>query len=157
MVSLRERCAYHDAGHVCAALVLGVPVISVSIDDEPHMHRARYRAPHDLGLETIVVLCLSGPASEILFCGPITDGGDEPDLQMARDHLSRAIADPLRAAAELSRCCAAAERLVRSAWPQQRIRLLADALLRCAAPNDAKGQKPTSPSFNHVVGAGDQQ
>jgi hypothetical protein len=45
--------------------------------------------------------------------------------------LTRSISNPLHAAAELSRCRDAAERLVRSAWAQQRIRLLADALLRC--------------------------
>ena len=61
----------------------------------------------------------------------VLDGGDEPDLQMAREHLSCAIADPLRAAQELARCRAAAERLVRSAWAQGRIRVLAEALLRC--------------------------
>ena len=43
----------------------------------------------------------------------------------------RATSIPLRAAAELSRCRAAAERLVRTVWAQQRIRLLAEALLRC--------------------------
>jgi hypothetical protein len=32
--------------------VLGVPIIRVTIADVPHLHRARYRAPHDLGLET---------------------------------------------------------------------------------------------------------
>ena len=78
-----------------------------------------------------MILCLAGIAAEELFCGPIPDGGDLADLRMAREHLSRAIADPLQAAAELSRCRAAAERLVRSAWAQQRIRVLADALLRC--------------------------
>jgi hypothetical protein len=131
MASLRERCAYHESAHVTAALVLGVPVISVSIDnDTPHMHRARYRAPHDCGLETIVTLCLAGPEAETLFCGQITDGSDQPDLRMAREYLARSISNPLRAAAELSRLRDAAQRLVRSAWAQQRIRLLADALLR---------------------------
>jgi hypothetical protein len=94
------------------------------------MHRAHYRAPHDLGLETIVTMCLCGPAAETLFCGPIEDGSDAGDLQMAREYLARSISNPLRAAAELARCRAAAERLVRSAWAQQRIHLLADALLR---------------------------
>jgi hypothetical protein len=67
----------------------------------------------------------------MLFCGPITDGSDQPDLKMAREFIARSIPNPLHAAAELARCRAAAERLVRTAWAQQRIRLLADALLRC--------------------------
>jgi hypothetical protein len=67
-----------------------------------------------------------------MFCWPITDGGDVPDLRMAREHLSSgAIANPLQVTIELARCRDAAARLVRSAWAQQRIRLLADALLRC--------------------------
>jgi hypothetical protein len=40
-------------------------------------------------------------------------------------------ANPLQAAADLVRFRDAAQRLVRSTWAQARIRLLADALLRC--------------------------
>ena len=122
---------------MCAAITYGIPVISVSIDNAtPHTRRARYRAPRDLGLETIVTMCLCGPAAETLFRGPIEDGSDSGDLQMAREYLARAIANPLQAAIEFARCRAAAERnFVRSAWAQQRIRLLADALLRCGTPS----------------------
>jgi hypothetical protein len=128
--SLRERTCVHEAGHCVAALVLGVPIISVSIDNgTPHMHLARYRAPHDCGLETVVTLCLSGPAAEELFFGSIEDGGDLADYEMAREYLSRSIS-PLRAAAEFGSLRDSAQRLVRSAWAQQRIRVLADALLR---------------------------
>jgi hypothetical protein len=81
-------------------------------------------------LECLTVLCLAGIAAEELFCGAVTDGGDLADYQMARECLSRSIANPLQAAAELLRCRTAAERLVRSAWAQQRIRVLADVLLR---------------------------
>jgi hypothetical protein len=124
----RER---HESGHVCAALVYGILVLSVTIDPPPNLRRGAYKAEHSCGLERLTVLCLAGPAAEEMFCGPITDGGDEPDLRMAREHLARSISNPLQAAAELSRCRAAAERLIRSAWAQQRIRLLADGLLRC--------------------------
>jgi hypothetical protein len=129
--SLLERICTHEGGHVCAANLYGIPIISVSVNDAPHTHRARYRAPHDLGLETIVTMCLCGPAAEELFCGAIEDGSDAGDLQMAREYLARSISNPLRAAAELARCRAAAERLVRSTWAQHRIRSLADQLLRC--------------------------
>jgi hypothetical protein len=122
---------YHESGHVTAALAYAIPVISVSIDnDTPHLHRARYRAPHDLGLEAMVTLCLSGPSAEELFCGPITDRSDQGDYDMAREYLSRCISNPLRAAAELARYRAAAARLVSSVWAQQRIVVVADALLR---------------------------
>jgi hypothetical protein len=128
MVSLLERRAFHESGRVTASLVHGVGIVAVCLNP-PHMHRAYYRAPHDCGLETIVQICLAGPEAEILFCGAIIDGGDYGDYAMARETLARRF-DPLRAAIELARCRVAAERLVRSAWAQQRIRLLADALLR---------------------------
>jgi hypothetical protein len=65
VVSFRERVASHEAGLVTAAIVYAIPIVAVSIDtDAPHTHRARYRAPHDLGLETLVTMCLSGPAAE---------------------------------------------------------------------------------------------
>jgi hypothetical protein len=67
-----------------AALAYSIPIIFVSIaNGVPHLHRARYRAPHDLGLECMVTLCLSGPAAEELFFGSVTDGGDEGDYAMA--------------------------------------------------------------------------
>jgi hypothetical protein len=68
MVGLRERCAFHEAGHATAGLAYGIPIVAVTIAAEtPHLHRAHYRAPHDLGLETLVTLCLAGPAAEELF------------------------------------------------------------------------------------------
>jgi hypothetical protein len=60
MVGFRERCAIHEAAHATAALILGIPIVSVSIDNDAYTRRAHYCAPHDCGLETIVTLCLSG-------------------------------------------------------------------------------------------------
>ena len=97
----------------------------------PHHTRAVPIGERDLGLETIVTMCLCGPAAETLFRGPIEDGSDSGDLQMAREYLARAIANPLQAAIEFARCRAAAERTFGATQAQQRIRLLADALLRC--------------------------
>ena len=98
-----------EAGHCAAAVVFGVPIVAVTVEDRPHMHRGQYHAPGPLGVEAMVVLCSSGPAAEEMFCGPITDGGDEPDLQMAREQVSRAIADPLQEVGiELARCRVAA-------------------------------------------------
>ena len=129
-MDLRRRCAIHEAGHAVAALAFAIPIIRVSIaDDRPHLHRARYRAPHDCGLECMVTLCLAGPAAEREFCGPITDNSDRVDYEMARAYLARQL-HPLQVGAELARYRDAAQRLVRSAWTTRHIRLLAGALMQ---------------------------
>jgi hypothetical protein len=125
-----RRICLHEAGHCTAALAFAIPVIYVSIDDAmPHLQRGRYRPPHDAGLETLVVMCLAGPAAEQLFCGSIEPGTDAIDLAMARQHLARGFA-PLRIGAEMVRLRASAERLVRTAWARARIALIAEALLQ---------------------------
>ena len=102
--SLSERTAYHEAGHATAALAFGIPIISVTVDNgTPHMHRGHYRAPHDRGLEVMVTLCLAGPAAEALFCGPITDGSDHVDIEMARS-LSRLLVALTRSFAHCIAC-----------------------------------------------------
>jgi hypothetical protein len=108
---VRQRAAYHEAGHCAAALAYGIPIISVSIHtDMPHMHRGRYRAPHDAGLECMATLCLSGPAAEEYFCGSIEVGADRIDVEMVRRYLARRF-EPLRIAAEIARLRDAAERI----------------------------------------------
>ena len=90
--SLLERTCYHEAGHTAAAVAFGIPIVRVSVANATPamMHRGNYRAPTpDLGLEAMVTLCLAGPASEEMFCGPITDGGGQTDYEMARRYLSR--------------------------------------------------------------------
>jgi len=54
----------------------------------------------------------------------------ESTLQMAKNYLARAGFDPLRIGVEFSRHRDAAERLVRTEWAQQRIRVIGAALLR---------------------------
>ena len=76
------------------------------------------------------VFCLSGPASEEYFCGRITDGTDRIDVDMAREFLYLAKFNVFTVAAEIARLRAAADRLVRTPSVQNRIRLIADALLR---------------------------
>jgi hypothetical protein len=126
------RTCVHESGHVVACITYGVEIISVTVEDRPHLHRGHYH-PHasDLGLEAICVLCLSGIAAEEYFFGvPIPDpAAIQQDLRMARDACSRAIADPWRAAVELARCRVAAERLVRSEFARQRITSIARLLL----------------------------
>jgi hypothetical protein len=129
-VSLRQRVATHEAAHAVCAILYGIPILSVSLDP-PNMHRGRYTAEHAFGLECLTVLCLAGIAAEEYFFGaPIPDpAAIQQDLNMARECVARSIANPLQAAIELQRCRIAAERLVNSVWAQQRIRLIANALL----------------------------
>lgn len=77
----------------------------------------------------MVTLCLAGPAAETLFCGPINDGSDELDEQMARDYLARTV-EPLWLAVGIARHRDAAQRLVATPFARRRIPLLAAALLR---------------------------
>ena len=109
--SLIERISIHEAGHAVAALVFGIPVVSVTIEHQPRLHRGRYRAPPDLALECLVTLCLAGPEAEREFCGPITDNSDRVDYQMACEYLARQL-NPLQIGAEFSRYRDAAQRLV---------------------------------------------
>jgi len=118
-----RRAAIHEAGHAVACLVLGIPMVAVTIADGCYLHRGRYRPPHGLGVECLATMCLSGPAAEAALCGPITDGGDREDIAMARSYLGG------ETTAERHRLRQAAARLVGSRWAQERIRAIADALL----------------------------
>jgi hypothetical protein len=122
------RVAYHEAGHCACAIIYNIPIISVSIDTAtPHLHRGHYRPPPGIGLEAMCTLCL-WPAAEELFIGPITDGSDQTDYEMARHYQSPRY-DLLQIESELVRLRDAADRLVRTPFVQDRIRLIAAALL----------------------------
>jgi hypothetical protein len=63
-----ERVAYHESGHVIAAINFGIPVIRVTIElGHPHLHRGAYKQTHDLAVECLATLWLSGPAAEELI------------------------------------------------------------------------------------------
>jgi hypothetical protein len=47
-------------------------------------------------------LCLAGPAGEELFCGPIANGSDRADYEIARHYLARQF-DSLKVGAEIAR------------------------------------------------------
>jgi hypothetical protein len=127
---LSERVAYHEAGHCAAAIAYGIPIIGVTIEaDAGHLYRGDYQQRADLALACLVTMCMAGPAAEEIFCGPIEDGTDRADYEMARHYLARQF-DPLKVGVEIARLRDAAHRLVRTPWAQQRIRLLAEALLQ---------------------------
>jgi hypothetical protein len=128
---LHRRRAYHEASHVACALQFGIPVISVTIAaDTPHMHRGHYRPPPSIGLEAMVTLYLAGPVGEQHFCGAINDGSDAVDYAMAREYLADGGWDALQVEAKIKLAQDAADRLVRTPAVQDRIRLLAAALMR---------------------------
>ena len=130
MVSFRERVATHEAGHCVAALTFGIPILSVTIDQAPNMHRGAYRAEHACGLEYLTVLCLAELRVRSCSADRSPMAATNPICAWRARIFARHF-DPLRAAAELARCRDLAQRLVRSVWAEQRIRVLADALLRC--------------------------
>ena len=127
--SLIERISIHEAGHAVAALVFGIPVVSVTIEHQPRLHRGRYRAPPDLALECLVTLCLAGPEAELEFCGPITDNSDRVDYHWPasiwHDNSIRCRSEPNSRATATPRSVSS-----RSPYARRRISVLADALLR---------------------------
>jgi hypothetical protein len=126
--SLRQRIATHEVGHVLAALTFGIPLISVSVVGHPHAQCGRYHPPPGLGIEALLTFYLAGSESEKEFFGTSDDDDSRGDLDSARAELARRYA-PLQIGFQLLRHRDAARRLVSSAWAQQKIRVLAAALL----------------------------
>jgi hypothetical protein len=47
---MNERVAYHESGHVAAALNFGLPVISLTIEDDPRLLRGYFRQHRNLAV-----------------------------------------------------------------------------------------------------------
>jgi hypothetical protein len=68
----KQRIATHEAGHVIAAVQLGIPVVSATIEHgQPHFFRGGFRRTRDLAIEHLVIVCLAGGEAERLFFWPI--------------------------------------------------------------------------------------
>jgi hypothetical protein len=76
----RKCTAFHEAGHTAAALVFGLPILSVSLDP-PRLLRGRLRAPE----AAFLCVCFSGGAAERLHLGrKIGECGDVDELALRR-------------------------------------------------------------------------
>jgi hypothetical protein len=109
---LRARLATHESGHSVAAVMLGVPIIRVTIEaGGAYLHRGYYQQQRDLGIEILCILSLAGSEAEKLFFPAGDDGyGDRIDLKTIRDYLQPA--SELEIIGEITRLRAAARRLV---------------------------------------------
>jgi hypothetical protein len=126
--SFRERIAIHESGHVCAAIIFGVPVTHATIERAPHVQCSSFRAPHGLACEALLTFYLAGGEAEKEFFGASDDGGNRIDYQNARSELARQFG-PLQVGFQLERYRDAAHRLVRSQWGATRIAQVSRALL----------------------------
>jgi hypothetical protein len=126
--ALERRAAIHEASHTIAAINFGIPIIRVTIaDGQPHLHRGTYRQQRDLAVESLVILCLAGPAGEELICGAVDDGDDRIDVDAARRYLRDDYPDA-EIEYQMLRMRLAAERLVASS--RRQIEIITNALLR---------------------------
>ena len=123
-----QRAATHEAGHCVAALTFGIPIVEATVEGSPHLRRGRFHMQRSTGIECLAILCLSGPAAEEMVCGPICDGGDRGDLEMARTYLRSRFSE-LEVAQQMQRMRDAANRLVRTRWAEVRIWAIAGALV----------------------------
>jgi hypothetical protein len=128
----RERIAYHEAGHCCAALIYNIEILNASIDYSdalgPHVRQGHFRLPPHLHRESAGVFYLSGGAAEALFFGSVPEGHMLADVANCRENLFSNGFTVFTIAAELTRLRAAADRLVRT--ERHRIEKIAQLLLR---------------------------
>jgi hypothetical protein len=121
-----ERSAYHESGHVAAALVYGSPILSVSLDP-PRLLRGRLRAPE----AAYLCVCFSGAASERLHLGgKIGACGDVEDYAMARAFLVLRYS-LIEIGVRMDSAIVAADGPVATPWARARVPLIAAALLEC--------------------------
>jgi hypothetical protein len=123
-----ERVAFHECGHCLACLVYGVEIRTVTIVGQPILERGALPRDNRLSLEALLTLCLSGPACEVLHCGPITDHGDYLDIEATLRHLRRQFG-PLQVLSQYQRARDAAAGLVGTPWARRVTPLLVRALL----------------------------
>jgi hypothetical protein len=126
--TLLERVAYHEVGHALAALLFGIPIRTVTVEGQPHLHRGELPLDPGLTLEALLTLCLAGPECERLHCGALDDGGDTLDIDAAFRHLRHELS-PLEVLGEYSRARNAAAALVATPWARRCTVRLVQALV----------------------------
>jgi hypothetical protein len=126
--TLAERTAYHEVGHALACLAFGVPIRTVTVEGEAHLHRGPLPFDHGLSLECLLTLCLAGPECERLHCGAVNDGGDRFDIATALRHLRHEL-NPLEVLGEYSRARDSARALVSTPWARRTVPRLVRALI----------------------------
>jgi hypothetical protein len=127
MPSARHRAAIHEASHAAAAIVLGLPVLKVTVEDGTYLQRGYYAPGHDRGAECLAIMCLAGSEGERLLFPAGDDGyGDSRDLDAVRRYLRPD--SELQFISEIARLRAAARRLVTA--ERAKIEMIATALLR---------------------------
>src|SRR6516162_1841579 len=121
--ALRRRICIHEGGHAAAALVFGLPILSVSVDP-PRLLRQRLRPPEEAWL----TVCFSGGAAERLHIGGKFDEcGEIEDYRMAHSFLCRRY--PLvEVGIRIDTAMLAAERLIKTEWARRCVPRIAQAL-----------------------------
>lgn len=124
------RAAYHQAGHVVVAYVLGLPVPDLSLEPDPEaaetcgyslwadaLAEEGAGAAGDVeGLEAEAIACLAGPIAEAMVAGEFDEGVAEDDLYLALDLAEAAVGGEEGRDAFLDRAEDRAESLLDEAW-----------------------------------------
>jgi hypothetical protein len=87
---MNKRAAIQEAAHATACVVLGLPIIKVTIaDGESYLLRGFYRQQRDLAVEALCIMSFAGSEAEKLFFPGGSDDyfGDSLDLTAARRYL----------------------------------------------------------------------
>jgi hypothetical protein len=67
----------HEAAHAVAAILLGLPVISLGIEhNKPHLYRGAFKQTANLAVESLAIISLAGGEAERLLFPQATDFGD---------------------------------------------------------------------------------
>jgi hypothetical protein len=92
MTSKQMCTAYHEAGHVVAAVQLGIPVIGATIDPRrPRFTRDGFRPSRNLAIEHLCIICVPTRMANDRLGGCTATGGtvDDPRAVIHRAQIAR--------------------------------------------------------------------